>query len=472
MEGWVLIVLVFILVVVAGLVGVGIAIGAAGASARRRSPGSPLNTCPRCGAPMQSNHGPCWRCDWPRIRRGQAGAGAGAAGRAGGGDGAGDDLAITERMLQTVYRENRVDAATFMRVTEAIHQRRMGVPASAPAAPPAAAPPVSAARPAAPEPIPLAPVETAALEVDEPLASAAPPIVLPHAPAAGTQPGAATAGELYELQPAEIQPDIIAAALEEAQRNPSAELRVPRRTALPSPAPPPPPAVPRKPLAAMLASFMEERNIRWGELVGGLLIIGCSLALVISFWSQISQLPLLKFLVFTTVPIAFFGAGLYTEHRWRLPNTSRGVLLIAVLLVPLNTLALSAFARSTTTWNLVAFGSQMLALGVFAWAMLAAAARVLAPPPPLVDGVGDRGGFGGPTGDRGEHRKSFIDVAAVAAGKLAGGVPGDTDAAGAEDHGRGRCGAWHECRPKFAEPPPPLRPLLLRCCLLMLTTTR
>jgi hypothetical protein len=43
----------------------------------------------------------------------------------------------------------------------------------------------------------------------------------------------------------------------------------------------------------VLNSFMEESNIRWGEIIGGLLIIGCSTALVVSLWAQISQIPVL-----------------------------------------------------------------------------------------------------------------------------------------------------------------------------------
>src|SRR5215470_9892372 len=44
---------------------------------------------------------------------------------------------------------------------------------------------------------------------------------------------------------------------------------------------------PRKPFSQVLSSFMEESNIRWGEIVGGLLIVGCSTALVISLWAHI-----------------------------------------------------------------------------------------------------------------------------------------------------------------------------------------
>ena len=39
---------------------------------------------------------------------------------------------------------------------------------------------------------------------------------------------------------------------------------------------------PRRSFTEILETFMEESSIRWGELVGGLLIIGCSIALVVS----------------------------------------------------------------------------------------------------------------------------------------------------------------------------------------------
>src|SRR6185369_9942991 len=55
-------------------------------------------------------------------------------------------------------------------------------------------------------------------------------------------------------------------------------------------------APPRRSFSEVLNSFMEESNIRWGEIIGGLLIIGCSTALVVSLWAQISQIPVLKFL--------------------------------------------------------------------------------------------------------------------------------------------------------------------------------
>ncbi|HMX30053.1 MAG TPA: zinc ribbon domain-containing protein, partial [Blastocatellia bacterium] len=82
---------------------------------------------------------------------------------------------------------------------------------------------------------------------------------------------------------------------------------------------PPAPAIPvapvnvepRRSLTEMLETFMEESSIRWGELIGGLLIIGCSLALVVSLWAQITAVPLLKFSVFVGMTAGLFGMGFY-----------------------------------------------------------------------------------------------------------------------------------------------------------------
>ncbi|HEY6660208.1 MAG TPA: hypothetical protein VI031_03665, partial [Pyrinomonadaceae bacterium] len=126
----------------------------------------------------------------------------------------------------------------------------------------------------------------------------------------------------------------------------------------------PPPRPPRRSFSEVLNSFMEESNIRWGEIIGGLLIIGCSTALVVSLWAQISEIPVLKFLIFTTVTAVLFGIGLYTEHRWKLPTTSRGILTIATLLVPLNFLAIAAVSASNTSGALV-IGSELLAPAIF-----------------------------------------------------------------------------------------------------------
>jgi hypothetical protein len=102
--------------------------------------------------------------------------------------------------------------------------------------------------------------------------------------------------------------------------------------------PPPPP--PRR-VTNVLSAFMEEKNILWGELVGGLLIVGCSIALVLTLWNSLQALPYFPFLLFTTLTTSLFAAGQYTLHHWKLRSTSRGLLLIALLLAPLNLLVLA-----------------------------------------------------------------------------------------------------------------------------------
>ncbi|MCU1265245.1 MAG: hypothetical protein JWM21_1563 [Acidobacteria bacterium] len=144
-------------------------------------------------------------------------------------------------------------------------------------------------------------------------------------------------------------------------------------------APPPPrAAAPRKPFTEVLAAFMEQSNIRWGEIIGGLLIIGCSTALVVSLWAQISSIPVLKFLIFTTVTAALFGVGLYTEHRWKLPTTSRGILTIATLLVPLNFLAIAAVSGGTIPPGSLVIGSELIAPALFL-CLVYFAGRVITP---------------------------------------------------------------------------------------------
>ena len=107
---------------------------------------------------------------------------------------------------------------------------------------------------------------------------------------------------------------------------------------------------PRRTLADMLQSFMEEKNIRWGELASGMLIVGSAIGLVISLRAtlaqiseQISYFPALLFLLGT---LTIHAAGLYTLRRWKLRSTSRGVLIIATLLVPLSFVAGILLSRS------------------------------------------------------------------------------------------------------------------------------
>ena len=123
----------------------------------------------------------------------------------------------------------------------------------------------------------------------------------------------------------------------------------------------------RRSLTNVLAAFMEERNILWGELAGGLLIVGCSIALVITLWHSLEALPYFPFLIFACITAALFGAGEYTLHHWKLESTSRGLLVIALLLVPLNLLVLAdpslGHANTVLEW-IFKIAALLLALGM------------------------------------------------------------------------------------------------------------
>ncbi len=141
---------------------------------------------------------------------------------------------------------------------------------------------------------------------------------------------------------------------------------------------------PRKSVGELFAGFMAAKNIRWGELVGGLLVVASSTALVMSFWAQIGASQLLKFFLFTAITAALFGAGLYTYHRWRIPLTSRGLLIISTMLVPLNFLALVAFSRSPAGNDAGMIAGELFAAVVFSLLVFRAARTFARPWPGLV----------------------------------------------------------------------------------------
>ncbi|UCG33351.1 MAG: hypothetical protein JSU68_01725 [Phycisphaerales bacterium] len=211
---------------------------------------------------------------------------------------------------------------------------------------------------------------------------------------------AARTHELTEAQAEETSVDDWAGELQEAQPRPWPEpapcppepasarqgvafeakqdLRPP-----PLPKPEVPASPPRRPLGVILASFMAEKNIRWGELVGGLLIVGSSTALVISLWSQIESIPVFKFLIFTAVTAGLFGAGLFVHHRWNLPTTGHALLITSTLLVPLNLLAFAAFSQPRTVGDGWTIGSELVAIVLFGWLAFLAGRVVMTNAPVL-----------------------------------------------------------------------------------------
>ena len=134
---------------------------------------------------------------------------------------------------------------------------------------------------------------------------------------------------------------------------------------------------PSKKWTELLSTFMEESNIRWGEIIGGLLIVCCSTALVISFWDQIATRIWLKFSVFTGINVTTFALGLYAWHRWKLPTTSRGILVIAMMQMPLNFLAFALFTLGMG-WHWPTVAGEVLSMGMLGYFAFLAA-RILTP---------------------------------------------------------------------------------------------
>ena len=255
------------------------------------------------------------------------------------------DLETTEKQIVRFYSEGKLNDEIYEHLVKQIRTERASLvtPKTAPASP--------RPQPAGPTPGRIFTIDNPAPPVEAPPSVVTVPIEETPPPPIETPPSVVTTSADDEIV---IEP--VPTFIHEDDGQPEPHYKQHERFT-----PPPPP---RRPFSEVLNSFMEESNIRWGEIIGGLLIIGCSTALVVSLWAQISQIPVLKFLIFTTVTAVLFGIGLYTEHRWKLPTTSRGILTIATLLVPLNFLAIAAVSASNTSGALV-LGSELLAPAIF-----------------------------------------------------------------------------------------------------------
>ena len=129
----------------------------------------------------------------------------------------------------------------------------------------------------------------------------------------------------------DVIPNPIAAASSQAENAPT--------TPSPSPfdVPDQPAAVPHRTFKEMLAGFMEKKNIRWGELASGILIVGSAVGLVFSLRDVLQdRIPYFTAILFMLITAAIHAAGIYTLRKWKLRNTSRGVLVIGLLLIPIN----------------------------------------------------------------------------------------------------------------------------------------
>lgn len=86
------------------------------------------------------------------------------------------------------------------------------------------------------------------------------------------------------------------------------------------------PSLPKRATSEVLQSFLAAHNIRWGELTAGILIVVCSIGLVISLWSTLTETNrLIPASLFLAAVAAIEGAGLYTLRRWKLHDQPSGV---------------------------------------------------------------------------------------------------------------------------------------------------
>jgi len=232
------------------------------------------------------------------------------------------------------------------------------------------APPAPAPQPGqTPRPV-EAPCEPILLEPAAPAKPAAPqPGRVPsQAPAASGEAPTAPA----KPRPAAVAPVVSKEEVLSALRAQVPAAPGPRKPAPPKPAPPKPP---RKSWFELLTAFLEERNIPLAELfllAAGLLIVGGSVALVVGFWETLERIPLFQFAVFVAATSAFFGAGLYAFHRWKIESTGRALLAFATLLVPLNFLAMASLPH----WTLLNLAWEAAAAAIFV-GLVGLAAKVL-----------------------------------------------------------------------------------------------
>jgi hypothetical protein len=269
------------------------------------------------------------------------------------------DLAAAERQVERFHRSGKLDEKTYTNLKTSIEAERIRLRSKAGST---TATKPGAAASSQSEQLISRPSDTPVSVTEE---------VVPPIPSTSVPPPSVVTASLVASED-EIVIEPVPSFLSAPQQTSSS----PTFQAEPSYTTPPRP--PRKSFTEVLNSFMEESNIRWGEIIGGLLIIGCSTALVVSLWAEISRIPVLKFLIFTTVTAVLFGIGLYTEHRWKLPTTSRGILTIATLLVPLNFLAIAAVSSSTIPSGALVIGSELIAPAVFL-CLVYFAGRVITP---------------------------------------------------------------------------------------------
>ncbi|MFC1714256.1 hypothetical protein ACFL6S_11345 [Candidatus Poribacteria bacterium] len=91
-------------------------------------------------------------------------------------------------------------------------------------------------------------------------------------------------------------------------------------------------------IARVFSAFLQERNIRWGEIIAALIMVGFAIPLSITLWQETGRIG--KYLIFLSTTLVLFGAGFYVFSRLKLAITAKVLLTTTLLLIPLHFLAL------------------------------------------------------------------------------------------------------------------------------------
>ncbi|MBC7852528.1 MAG: hypothetical protein IAF94_03745, partial [Pirellulaceae bacterium] len=110
---------------------------------------------------------------------------------------------------------------------------------------------------------------------------------------------------------------------------------------------PPKATKPARPWADVLQGFLEESNVRWGEIIAGLLIVLSAVGLIFSLRQPLQKIPYSPAILFMLFTLGFYGAGMYTLRYWKLHVISRVILIISLMLVPLSFAAAIVMAGPT-----------------------------------------------------------------------------------------------------------------------------
>ena len=309
--------------------------------------------CPECKEHLDESDKACRKCGWTTraIDRTVA-------------------MRICNQALNAAYQRGIIDKEAFERGIKNVQELELSFAAKTKNAPHSPVLPSEQTPQSTLSPHATPQSKTPAMVVAT-LASEIPPVI-----EAASSPSAAVKSVLTPKTAMESTPTTTPNTIPTISTAPSTHA-LDRDYATASPIPTPSRTRMRQTWGKWLSAFMEDKNIQWGELAGGLLILCCSTALVVSFWENIASRPWLKFSIFTGITAATLGLGLNAWHRWKLPTTSRGILMIGLLLLPLNFLAFAIFTLGVPWdwWTVVGELLSLGLLGCLAWF----AAKVVTP---------------------------------------------------------------------------------------------